>query len=525
FRLVSNEWNGETYEEISLPVEVTEVVPGQYKIKADISSLGEYPYVVLKSSDPSLSFVGEYGPGRLRNFELSIYPQACNFQVMFNGNKKEAAVDFLRPNIDGKMIVDTTFVAGEDTTIVYVNGGNYYLRARETDETIPTYYPDVANWNDAQMITVPTFTEDWYDSIFVVNLQPKPVPLTGTGVIEGKVTHEPETVSFARRWMKLSTAENENVNVLLYGADGNLTATTTVSDEGVYRFENLPFGTYSVVVDAAGYVIESNPNITISADNPTADNIDYTITNDGKVVRDGAGDALPGDANDDKVIDVADITTIAAYILGKTPETFNAANADANQDGSIDVSDITATAGIILAPAPSYQSVDLGLTSGVKWATFNVGASKPEEIGDFYAWGETKTKSEYTWENYPYAEGGIGPEISGTDNDVAHVKWGGSWRLPTNDEIYELTMECDWETTQINGVSGYLVKSQKNGNSIFLPLAGKNFYGIENPGENGYYRSGTGGSGFSYVIYISPFGAVCMHDAGAAGYSVRPVCK
>ena len=92
-------------------------------------------------------------------------------------------------------------------------------------------------------------------------------------------------------------------------------------------------------------------------------------------------------------------------------------------------------------PVPA-EAVDLGLPSGTKWAPYNVGATKPEEFGDFYAWGETKTKNplRYTKEDYRYYKNrreyvNIGDDISRTEYDVAHVKWEGNWCMPTKDDV------------------------------------------------------------------------------------------
>ena len=92
------------------------------------------------------------------------------------------------------------------------------------------------------------------------------------------------------------------------------------------------------------------------------------------------------------------------------------------------------------------QKVDLGLS--VCWAGWNVGASSPEEYGDYYAWGETIDKSDYTEDSYQYYNGSdyvnIGSNISGTRYDVARAQWGGSWRMPTNAEFEELINRCTW---------------------------------------------------------------------------------
>ena len=116
-----------------------------------------------------------------------------------------------------------------------------------------------------------------------------------------------------------------------------------------------------------------------------------------------------------------------------------------------------------------YEWVDLGLS--VKWATCNVGANSPSDYGDYYAWGETSTKSSYDTDNsktYGKSMGNIGGNSS---YDVARYRWGGSWRLPTKAELEELKTECTWTWTTQGGHNGYKVTG-KNGKSIFLPAAG-----------------------------------------------------
>ena len=135
-------------------------------------------------------------------------------------------------------------------------------------------------------------------------------------------------------------------------------------------------------------------------------------------------------------------------------------------------------------PTPEY--VDLGLS--VKWATMNVGASKPEDYGSYFAWGETTTKSTYNWSTYKYSNGSFDSLTKyntssswGTvdnkttlelNDDAARANWGGDWRMPTYAEWTELCDQCTWTWTTQNGVNGYKVTSKSNGNSIFLPAAG-----------------------------------------------------
>ena len=167
-------------------------------------------------------------------------------------------------------------------------------------------------------------------------------------------------------------------------------------------------------------------------------------------------------------------------------------------------------------PTPG-EMIDLGLS--VKWASHNVGASSPEGFGGYYAWGETEEKSDYSLETYKYYQNGswinIGSNISGTQYDVAHVKWGGSWRMPTLDEIIELVENCSWKWTTYNGVEGQLVTGP-NGNSIFLPAAGYRYHtSVGNVGW-GYYLSATQNESDSYLVYD-----LRLRSSGSGWYTCR----
>ena len=177
-----------------------------------------------------------------------------------------------------------------------------------------------------------------------------------------------------------------------------------------------------------------------------------------------------------------------------------------------------------------HEYVDLGLS--VKWATCNVGASSPEQPGDYYAWGETTTKSDYSGGSYKYLNGNsyinIGNDISGTEYDVARAKWGSSWRLPTKKEMEELKDKCTWEWTTQNGENGYKVTGP-NGNSIFLPAAGcRNGTELNYRDSFGDYWSGTLGENYSkYACKLSFYSRRPAVDYyfREDGLTVRPVSK
>lgn len=166
-------------------------------------------------------------------------------------------------------------------------------------------------------------------------------------------------------------------------------------------------------------------------------------------------------------------------------------------------------------PAPSepdgviggHEYVDLGLPSGTLWATYNVGATSPYEKGQYFAWGETEPREDFSWESYKFFKGyevdpnngewavleNIGSDISGTEYDAARYQWGNGWRLPNEQESYELRMLC-WSngSSEENGVRGVRIYGP-NEHSIFLPVCGFGlWYGEPDPFYNtdGAYWTG-----------------------------------
>ncbi len=198
--------------------------------------------------------------------------------------------------------------------------------------------------------------------------------------------------------------------------------------------------------------------------------------------------------------------------------------------------------------ANSHEYVDLGLPSGILWATCNVGATSPEDYGDFYAWGETQPKEKYDWlvegdykwgiddsasPNYGMVKYNStdGKTILDSSDDAATANWGGEWRMPTREECQELLTNCTWQWTTLKGVNGYKVSSNVEGNSnyIFLPAAGRShateLIGV---GSDGNYWS-------SSLEEQSPdcAGDLCFYPdeyywnghSRCLGQSVRPVCS
>ncbi len=192
-----------------------------------------------------------------------------------------------------------------------------------------------------------------------------------------------------------------------------------------------------------------------------------------------------------------------------------------------------------------YAYVDLGLS--VKWATMNVGASSPEDYGDYFAWGETTTKGTYNWSTYTLCKGSgstltkynTNSSYGTVDNktqlelsdDAARANWGGAWRMPTDAEMTELREQCTWSWTTQNGVNGYKVTSKKSGytnNSIFLPAAGyRNGSSLIYAGSSGNYWSSsldTDNPGDAWNVNFDSGHVYRDSYSRDYGHSVRPVC-
>ena len=202
-------------------------------------------------------------------------------------------------------------------------------------------------------------------------------------------------------------------------------------------------------------------------------------------------------------------------------------------DGGLCVVSVHARA---IADDTDYEWVDLGLPSGTLWATMNVGASSPEDYGDYFAWGETEPKDYYDWSTYKWCNGSESTmtkycsdnktELEPED-DAAHVNWGPSWRMPTTEQYKELVENCTWTWRTRNGVDGRLVTGP-NGNTIFLPAAGRRWSGnLYDAGYWSYYWSRTLFSGHSSKACSLYFhsNAVYWYDYYLRGYgfAVRAV--
>ena len=179
------------------------------------------------------------------------------------------------------------------------------------------------------------------------------------------------------------------------------------------------------------------------------------------------------------------------------------------------------------------KAIDLGLPSGTKWASCNIGANKPEEYGSYYAWGEIEDNTIYSWKTYSHCDGSqegcylLG--ISNTDYDTAKMIWGIAWQMPSSEQIEELIKNCSFEIMIVNNIKGGKFTGP-NGNSIFLPATG--YYSeseIYDKGETGYYWTSTEyGISNAYNFKIDcedyqPEPPRTSYESRCCGLPIRPV--
>lgn len=176
-------------------------------------------------------------------------------------------------------------------------------------------------------------------------------------------------------------------------------------------------------------------------------------------------------------------------------------------------------------PPDGVEAVDLGLPSGTLWANMNVGANKPEEYGDYFAWGATSRMVSFGQSPYEYS---ARPSELPTSADAAYVNWGSNWRMPSIEQFDELISSRNtttkW-TVQNGGVAGRKITSKTNGNSIFLPAAGYQWdWSRSEQGYKGFYWSRSLSISEARYLHFYIYGDIHTDaDLIRYGFSVRPV--
>lgn len=222
---------------------------------------------------------------------------------------------------------------------------------------------------------------------------------------------------------------------------------------------------------------------------------------------------IHADLNNDKTVNISDVAYLISLIMNRN-------------------SDVAVTEG--LCPNVMHpHAIDLGLPSGTKWTCCNMGAKMPTQYGNYLAWGESMEKDIYLPRTYLFwsEESGLyvnlGDNISGTACDVATVKWGEDYYMPSHSQIQELIDNCSYLWTTINGVNGGLFTAT-NGKKIFLPAMGARYNeNCISDTKNGYYWSSTQEEDESNSAWDFNFNSGSFTNQGSLprpyGLSVRPV--
>ena len=239
-------------------------------------------------------------------------------------------------------------------------------------------------------------------------------------------------------------------------------------------------------------------------------------------------------------------TANTGYSFASWTENGSVVSTDATYSFTVEA-DRVLVANFAVSSSGDHAYVDLGLPSGLLWATCNVGADSPEDYGDYFAWGETQPKDTYDWSTYQYCNGGYQTLTKYCTNssygyngftddlttllpedDAATANWGSDWRMPTQAEWQELYQNTTHTWTTQNGVNGRLFTAS-NGNSLFLPAAGcRDSSGLRYAGSYGLYWSSSLNAGNPNYAWDFRFGSDNYYTGGDprnCGFTVRPVCS
>jgi uncharacterized repeat protein (TIGR02543 family) len=335
---------------------------------------------------------------------------------------------------------------------------------------------------EAQALTRNAFTYDGYTFTGWNTLQGG----SGASYTDGQTITATADMTLYAQWSANTVTVTFNAN----GGTGEMApqtftiGTPQALNANTFTRENYNYLNWNTAADGSGTIYENSQEITVSEGMTLYaqwEIITYTVTFESNG---GTGD-MPA-----QTFNAGESQSIATNVFTRDNYWFVGWNTTADGTGTSynDRQSITVTEDITLyakwslgmtGNTTGHNYVDLGLPSGTKWATCNVGASTPIAYGDYFAWGETTAKETYNWDTYRYYDGSNLTKYTGSDNlttleasdDAATANWGSGWRMPTAEEFDELQNNCTVIWTTQNGVNGRLFTGS-NGNSIFLPAAG-----------------------------------------------------
>lgn len=365
---------------------------------------------------------------------------------------------------------------------------------------------------------------------------PESNPLTGIALTEHEITLE----KGGNKVLEVKFTPENATNKLLTWVSSN-PSIVTVTDGVVV---GVAPGSTEIIVNSGNLTDKCQVTVVISATSVSLDQPELILAPGGTATLKAT--VLPDDSTDEVEWSSSDetVATVQDGVVSAVAEGSATITAKAGEK--------TATCSVKVENKVPEGAVDLGIemtradgtTYKLYWAACNLGAEKPEDYGDYYAWGETETKEKYSWSTYKFGTSSSGPfskyntkESYGTvdnktvldpEDDVAHVTLGGNWRMPTDEEWTELRTKCTWTWTTQNGVNGRLVTAS-NGNSIFLPAAGYRLdTNLGSVGSGGYYWSSSLSTDSPYRAWYVGFGsgsADGFNNYRHYGQSVRPVSE
>lgn len=462
------------------PTEVTMQVGGT----ATVSIAGGYYYYEVVSANPNV-------------VEASVFGMTVTLKAVGGGETMVTVKDVLTfRTIDIPVVVEynalqvsnnnLSLMAGEQSTVDVVSGSGYYS-IQSSNENVATA---TVSGNTVTVTAVGAGNA----SITITDIKTEQ-----TAIIEVTVEHTP--ITLATTALNLSIGDEEMVNIT--SGSGNYSVQSSDVSIVIATIEDN-----SVFVTAVGGGA-ATITVTDIQSGKTADiviNVNYfplTLSASSMELKIGDEETVSiTSGNGSFSLKSSDTAVATAKLEGFSIKI----TAVSSGSATITVTDIkseqTATIEVTVSPTPvSYLNcpddhhphmIDLDLPSGTKWACCNVGADKPEAYGGYFAWGETQEKDMYNEVTYLYWTGvdidgdgyydqnsncqNLGNDISGTQYDVAHIKWGGSWVIPSFDQMEELANNCTHTWTSMNGVKGRKIIGP-NGGTIFIPAAGGHWEG------------------------------------------------
>ncbi len=349
----------------------------------------------------------------------------------------------------------------------------YYVRAYATNEN-GTSYGEQKSFTTLQNIELPTVTTADVTDI-----------TQNTAVSGGNVTDDGGAAVTARGvcWSKDPNPTIDNSFI----SNGNGTGSFTIEISGLTSATTYYIRAYATNSEGTSYGEQKSFTTLQNIELPTVTttivtNVTSTTATSGGNVTDDGGATVTARGvcwstspdptiNDNKTTDGNGMGAFTSQLTNLTHSTTYYIRAYATNSEGTSYGEQKYFSTLSDGMINGHQYVDLGLSSGLKWATCNIGADSPEDYGNYYAWGETETKAEYTQDN-SVTHGQQLNDISGNAQyDAATANWGGSWRTPTKDEIRELIYNCNWTPETQNGVDGFKVTGN-NGNYIFIPASG-----------------------------------------------------